>query len=130
VVCGEGTLDEISICGPTKISHLKDGEIRNFETRPEDFGLKTAKLEEIRGGNAEDNAQIIREVLDGQRGAKRDIVLLNASAAFVASGVDQSFEGGIERARDTIDSGRAKAKLEALISFTQTCGYFVREELS
>jgi len=58
---------------------------------------------------------------------KRDIVLLNASAAFVASGVDQSFEGGIERAKDAIDSGRAKTKLEALVSFTRNCDYFVRE---
>jgi anthranilate phosphoribosyltransferase len=127
VVCGEGTLDEISICGPTKISHLKDGEIRNFEMSPEDFGLETAKLEDIRGGDAEENAQIIREVLNGQKGPKRNIVLLNASAAFVASGVDQSFEGGIERAKDAIDSGRAKTKLEALVSFTRNCDYFVRE---
>jgi len=68
--------------------------------------------------------------LNAQRDPKRDMVLLNASAAFVAAGLDQSFETGIERAKDAIDSGRAKEKLEALISFTQTCGYFVKEELS
>jgi anthranilate phosphoribosyltransferase len=129
VVCGEGTLDEISICGPTKMSHLKDSEIRSFEVAPDDFGLQTANPEDIKGGNAEDNAQIIRDVLSGQRNPKRDMVLLNASAAFVAAGLDHSFEAGIERAKDAIDSGRAKQKLEALISFTQTCGYFVREGL-
>ena len=130
VVCGEGTLDEISICGPTMMSHLKDGDITSFEMAPEDFGMERAKPEDIRGGDAESNAQIIRDVLDGQRGPKRDMVLLNASAAFVAAGVDQSFEGGIERAKDAIDSGGAKAKLETLISFTQGCDYFVRGRLA
>jgi anthranilate phosphoribosyltransferase len=128
VVCGEGTLDEISICGPTRVSHLKDGEVISFEMTPEEFGLERATLEDIKGGDAENNARIIREILDGQRGPKRDMVLLNASAAFVASGIDQSFEGGIKRAKETIDSGRAKTKLVALIAFTQACDYFVREE--
>jgi anthranilate phosphoribosyltransferase len=129
VVCGEGTFDEISICGPTRVCHLKDGEIGSFEITPEDFGLERAEPEDIKGGNAENNAHIIREILKGQEGPKRNMVLLNASAAFVAAGVDQAFDAGIERAKDVIDSGRAKEKLEALISFTQTCGYFVREEL-
>jgi anthranilate phosphoribosyltransferase len=128
VVCGEGTLDEISICGPTKVCHLKNGETDNFEMTPEEFGLQRAKPEEIRGGNAERNAQIIREILEGKKGPKCDVVLLNASAAFVAVGVDQTFNEGIERAKEAIDSGNAKAKLEALISFTQNCDYFVREK--
>jgi anthranilate phosphoribosyltransferase len=127
VVCGEGTLDEISICGPTKVCHLKNGETENFEVTPEKFGLKRASLEDIRGGNAVTNAQIITEILEGMRGPKRDMVLLNASAAFVAAGVDQGFDQGIERAKEAIDSGNAKGKLEALISFTQECDYFLRE---
>jgi anthranilate phosphoribosyltransferase len=130
VVCGEGTLDEISICGPTKVCHLKNGGTDSFEITPEEFGLERANLEDIRGGNAERNAQIIREILDRKRGPKRDMVLLNASAAFVAAGVDRSFEEGIERAKEAIDSGSAKGKLEALISFTQNCDYFLRERLS
>lgn len=128
VVYGEGSFDEISICGPTRISHLKDGEINTFSITPEEYGLKRATPEEIRGGDAERNAQIIREILDGQRGPRRDMVLLNAGAAFVAAGLDQHLEQGIERARDVIDSGRAKEKLDALISFTQDCGYFLRRD--
>ena len=128
VVCGENTLDEISICGPTRISHLRDGEIRNFEIAPEEFGLERANPEDIRGGNAEQNAQIITKILDGRRGPKRDLVLLNASAAFKAAGMVENFEEGIQKAREAIDAGCAKAKLEALVSFTQDCDYFVREE--
>lgn len=129
VVFGEGTFDEISICGPTRISHLKDGKINTFYITPEEYGFKRAKPDEIRGGNATKNARIIREILEGQRGPKRDIVLLNAGAAFVAAGFDRDFKEGIERARDAIDSGRAKEKLDALVSFTQKCTYFVRKEL-
>jgi anthranilate phosphoribosyltransferase len=128
VVCGEGTFDEISICGPTRVSHLKDGEINTFNITPEAYGLEKADPEDIKGGDAKENAQIIRDILDGQVGPKRDMVLLNAGAAFVSAGVDNSFEQGIERARDAIDSGRAKEKLDALVSFTQNCGYFVRKE--
>jgi len=127
VVCGEGTFDEISICGPTRVSHLKDGEISTFDITPEEYGFEKAKPEEIRGGDAKENAQIIRDILKGQRGPKRDMVLLNAGAAFVAAGFDLNLEQGIERARYAIDSGRAKEKLQSLVSFTQQCGYFVRE---
>lgn len=126
VVCGQGTLDEISICGPTRVSQLKDGAINSLDLTPEEFGLRRAKSEDISGGNAKENAQTIRDILEGRRGPKRDMVLLNASAAFIAAGVDQSFERGIERAMDAIDSGRAKAKLDDLVSFTQDCNYFLR----
>jgi anthranilate phosphoribosyltransferase len=127
VVCGEGTFDEISICGPTKVSHLKDGAIRTFEMTPEEYGLKSAKPDEITGGSAEMNAQIIREILDGKEGPRRDMVLLNAGAAFVAAGLEGNFEGGIKRAGEAIDSGQAKDKLQALISFTQDCRFMFRE---
>ena len=129
VVCGEGTFDEISICGPTRISHLKDGKINTFNITPEEYGFKRADPEDISGGNAQENARIIREILDGQRGPKRDMVLLNAAAAFMAAGLDGSFKEGIERAKESIDSGSAREKLDALISFTQKCTYFVRKEL-
>jgi len=127
VVCGENTFDEISICGPTRISHLKDEEISSFDITPEEYGFERATPEEIKGGNAKENAQIIRDILERQRGPKRDMVLLNAGAAFLAAGLDQNLEQGIERARDAIDSGRAKEKLQSLVSFTQQCSYFVRE---
>jgi anthranilate phosphoribosyltransferase len=130
VVCGEGTFDEISICGPTRISHLKDGEVMTFELTPEEYGFKRAAPESIRGGHARQNARIIRNILDGEKGPKRDMVLLNAAAAFVAAGLDSTIKDGIARAQDALDSGRARAKLDDLISFTQHCSCYVREELS
>ena len=129
VVCGKGTFDEISICGPTRVSHLKDGEVRTFDITPEEYGFKRATPDAIVGGNARENAQIIRSILDGKKGAKRDMVLLNAGAAFVAAGLDGDFKEGIERARDSIDSGRAREKLNSLVNFTQQCRAFVRKEL-
>ncbi len=129
VVCGEGTLDEISICGPTRISHLKNGEVRTFDLTPEEVGLKRTSPEAIKGGNAIENAEMIRQVLDGQKGARRDIVLLNAGAAFVVAGLDRDFEEGIERAKNSIDSGQAKEKLKQLVAFTQECRPFIRSEL-
>jgi anthranilate phosphoribosyltransferase len=129
VVCGEGTLDEISICGPTRISHLKKGEVRTFDLTPEEVGLRRTSPEAIKGGNAIENAEMIRQILDGQKGARRDIVLLNAGAAFVVAGLDRDFKEGIERAKDSIDSGQAKEKLKQLVAFTQQCRPFVRSEL-
>jgi anthranilate phosphoribosyltransferase len=121
VVCGKGTFDEISICGPTRVSHLNEGQVNTYDMTPEAYGLKRAKPEDIRGGDAQENARIIRELLDGQKGPKRDMVLLNAAAAFVAAGLDPDLKEGIVRAEDSIDSGRAKEKLESMIAFTQTC---------
>jgi len=128
VVWGEGTFDEISICGPTRISHLRDGKVRTFTMTPEDYGLKRADPETVRGGNARQNARIIRHILDGEKGPKRDMVLLNAAAAFVAAGLEDDLMGGIERARESIDSGRAREKLESLINFSQHCRKYSREE--
>lgn len=123
VVCGDGTFDEISICGPTTISHLKGGGISTFRMLPEDFGMKTAALEDIRGGAAGRNAEIVREVLGGERSPRRDIVLLNAGAAIVAAGRASDFRDGIRLAAESIDSGRAIGKLEQLVSFTRSCGF-------
>ncbi|RLB40859.1 MAG: anthranilate phosphoribosyltransferase [Deltaproteobacteria bacterium] len=128
VVFGQSTLDEISICGPTIISHLTKGCVSTFEIEPEQFGLQRAQPESIRGGNAEQNARIIRNVLEGERGPRRDVVLLNAAAAFMAAGLDNDFNSGLERARESIDSGRARDKLQSVISFTQQCGHFSRWE--
>ncbi|MGD8520801.1 MAG: anthranilate phosphoribosyltransferase [Desulfobacterales bacterium] len=128
VVCGEGTFDEISICGPTKVSHLKENNVRTFQMTPEEYGFKRAALEEIVGGNAEENATIVRDILDGEKGPKRDMVLLNASAAFVAAGRCDNFKEGIEIAMEVIDSNSARKKLDKLVDFTQQCGTVVRKE--
>ena len=129
VVCGEATFDEISICGITRVSQLKDGTIKTFEMTPEAHGLKRAAREAIKGGNAQANAEIIRTVLDGEKGPRRDVVLLNAAAAFAAAGLDDSFKDGIERAKESIDSGRAKGKLDSLIEYTRQIEFFVRRAI-
>ena len=121
VVCGEGTFDEVSICGPTRVSHLKDKEVKTFRMTPEDYGFKRASLKDIRGGDAKENADIVRAILKGEKGPKRDMVLLNAAAAFVVSGLSKDFKEGITQAEEVIDSGRALEKLDKLVMFTQAC---------
>jgi len=116
VVYGEGSYDEISIAGPTRISQLKDGKVRTYNIAPEDFGLKRAGLAEIKGGDVFENARIVRAVLAGEGGAREDMVALNAAAAFIAAGLSPDFPRGLELARQTMRSGKALAKLEALIA--------------
>jgi anthranilate phosphoribosyltransferase len=118
VVHGMDTLDEITITGETKISELKNKNVRTFYIKPQDFGMKKAKLEDLKGGSVEENAQIVRAVLGGEKGPRQDVVALNASAAFVAGGRARDFNEGIEMAIDSIESGKAKEKLEELIEFT------------
>lgn len=117
VVCGEGRFDEISICGTSKVSHLRDGDVTTFEMTPEEYGFKRATPDAINGGDASENARIILDILEGEHGPKRDIVLLNAGAAFVVAGLDNDLKAGIERAKDAVDSGKAKDKLDSLINF-------------
>ncbi len=120
VVCGEGTFDEISITSPTRVSHLKNGDVRTFDITPEDFGFTRASIDSIKGGAAQENADIIRKILGGEKGPKRDMVLLNAGAAFAAAGLSPDIAAGIQRAKESIDSGKAKEKLNELILFTQS----------
>jgi anthranilate phosphoribosyltransferase len=129
VVCGEETFDEISICGLTRVSELKDGKIKTFEMTPEEHGFKRAAPETIRGGDAQANAVIVQKILNGEIGPQRDVVMLNAAAAFVAAGLDDSFKAGIARAKESIDSGTARGKLDALIDFTRQCESFVRQAI-
>jgi anthranilate phosphoribosyltransferase len=121
VVCGEETFDEISITSATTISHLKDGEVRTFKITPEDYGFTRAGAEAIKGGGAQENADIIRKILKGEKGPKRDMVLLNGGAAFAAAGLTPDIAGGIKLAIASIDSGRAREKLDGLIAFTNSC---------
>ena len=129
VVYGEGTIDEISICGPTFVSRLKNGEIESFVIEPENYGMKRVDRESIKGGNARKNARIINDVLDGETGPKRDVVVLNTAAAFVAAGIDVDLHDGIKRACEIIDSGKARKKLDELVEFSSRCKPFVRKEL-
>ncbi|NLA75862.1 MAG: anthranilate phosphoribosyltransferase [Deltaproteobacteria bacterium] len=120
VVCGVGGLDEISISGFTKVSRVSNRTVSTFDITPEEFGIPRVSLKEIKGGDAAQNAQIIKDIFDGKRGAKRDMVLINASAAFVAAGYARDFKEGILLGEKVIDSGRAKEKLAELIRFTSS----------
>ena len=121
VVCGEGTYDEISICSSTRISHLKEGEVTSYNISPEEYNFERATPESIKGGDAKQNSNIIIEILAGKKGPKRDMVLLNAAAAFVAAGLAHDFKSGIGKAEESIDSGRARKKLDKLVQFTRSC---------
>nr|CBX28536.1 Anthranilate phosphoribosyltransferase [uncultured Desulfobacterium sp.] len=122
VVHGHDGLDEISICAPTRTSELKDGLIRTYDIDPEEFFGKTAKADDLIGGSPADNAQITKDILNGEKGPKRDIILINASAALVAAGKALNLKEGIKLAQTSIDSGAAKSKLESLVQFTQENG--------
>lgn len=119
VVHGYDGLDEISVCAPTRICELKDDLIRTYDITPEQFFEKRADPEQLAGGDPEVNANITRRILEGEKGARRDIVVLNASAALVAAGVAADFKEGIRAAKASIDKGAAAAKLEELISLTR-----------
>ena len=127
VVHGEDTLDEISITGPTKITEFKDEGITNYVITPEDVGMKRGRLAEIKGGTKERNADIILEILKGGGGARRNITVLNAAAAFMAAGKAEDFGKGIELASQSIDSGEAFNRLERLVEFTNTDQRFLRK---
>ncbi len=122
VVNGYGGLDELTVTGPNRISHLReDGKIEHLDIDPTELGFHMASLNDLKGDDAATNAAILRGVLDGgERGAKRDVVLLNAGAAIMAAGKVQSIADGIELARDSIDRGRALEKLDNLIAFSQS----------
>jgi anthranilate phosphoribosyltransferase len=118
VVHGLDGLDEITITGKTRVAEARDGTVRSYEIEPEEFGMKRARLEEISGGNAEENAEIIRAVLSGEKSPRRDVVLLNAAAALAAAGKANHITQAVPLAAKAIDSGAAAAKLDALIRFS------------
>jgi anthranilate phosphoribosyltransferase len=114
VVHGEGGLDEVSVSGETRVAEVKNGKVRRYTLTPEDFGVMRAPLAALRGGTPEVNAEIIRRILSGEPGPRRDIVIINAAAALVAAGVARDFREGAELATKAIDSKVAEAKLAAL----------------
>jgi anthranilate phosphoribosyltransferase len=118
VVHGSDGLDEITITAPTRIAEVRDGNVRSYEVTPEEFGMRRARLEDIAGGDAVENARIIREILRGERSPRRDVVLLNAAAALVAAAKADHLAEAVSLATQAIDSGAAAGKLAALIRFT------------
>ena len=122
VVHGLDGLDEITITGPTRVAEVREGSVRTYEVTPEEFGVKRASLEEISGGDAKQNAAIVRQVLSGEKSPRRDVVLLNAATALTAAGLTQHPADAILLASKSIDSGNALNKLEQLIRFSNTTG--------
>jgi anthranilate phosphoribosyltransferase len=119
VVHGRDGLDEITISGPTKVAEVRDGQLRVYEIAPEDFGLPRAGLETLAGGDAQENAAIIRAILEGERSSRRDVVLLNAAAALVAAGHADRIADAIPLAAYAIDSGHARQRLQLLADFAR-----------
>lgn len=114
-----GGLDEVTVSGVTTVCELRDRKLIKYEINPEDYGIKIAPKSEIVGGSPEDNAKITLDILTGkEKGAKRDIVLLNAGCAIYCTGAAASIEDGIKMARKSIDSGMAYAKFEKMREFT------------
>ncbi|MBM4136815.1 MAG: anthranilate phosphoribosyltransferase [Nitrospira sp.] len=120
VIHGNDGLDEISISENTRVSRFKDGTIKNFFIRPEDFGVMRDRIEHIRGGNKEENAAITMSILNGGKGPRRDIVLMNSAAALIVAGKAGDFKTGMSMAEDAIDSGKALKKLETVIKVTNS----------
>jgi len=119
VVHGESGMDEIAINGRTLVYELKGGEIESYYISTEDFGLPEASPDSIKGGTAAENAAILRSILSGATGPRRDVVLMNAAAVLLAGERAENLKQGFKLAKEVIDSGRAMAKLEQLIAFSQ-----------
>jgi anthranilate phosphoribosyltransferase len=117
VVHGEDGLDELTTTGPSMIYRLLDGEITLAEFTPEDFSVPRARLEDLLGGDVEENAAITRGILAGDQGPKRDIALVNAAPAIVAAGLAHGFLPAVRLAADSVDSGRAAAVLDRAVAF-------------
>ena len=119
VVAGRDGIDEITTTGPTQVSETDGAAVSTREVVPEDFGLPRATAEALRGGDPETNARLLRLVLTGERGPRRDLVLANASAALVVAGKAADFRQGVAQAAEVLDSGAANRILDALVAFTR-----------
>lgn len=121
VVASNDGLDELSLGAPSYVSSLSDGEITSYELDPQALGFKKASLDEIRGGEAKENAEITRAILDGSlKGPKREIVILNTAASLIVEGKARDFQEGIEMANEAIDSKKAIASLEKIIKVSKS----------
>ncbi len=118
VVHGQDGMDEVTLTGPTSVGEIREGELKFYQVRPEDFGFDRCTLEQLQGGNAARNAEIVHSILSGEKSPARDIVLLNSGFAIVAAGIADHMREGVACAEEVIDSGKALEKLEGLIRLT------------
>jgi anthranilate phosphoribosyltransferase len=122
VVHGHDGLDEISVCAPTRVSQLENDVVRTYDIYPEKFFGRLAEPDQMTGGDPGENAAITRNILTGEKGPRRDVVLLNTAAALVACQKAPDLQAGIGLAQQAIDSGAAMAKLDALVAYTRENG--------
>ncbi|MDY6861410.1 MAG: anthranilate phosphoribosyltransferase [Thermodesulfobacteriota bacterium] len=120
IINGHPGMDEISITGPTRVSHLKDGRVKNYTIDPGEFGYSLRQRERLGGGDVDRNREIAVSILEGKKGFEREIVEINAAAAVLVGGGAQSLREGIMAARNSIDQGRAKKKLDDLVVFSNS----------
>ena len=119
IVAGTDGMDEISTCAPTKVAELKDGKITEYILNPQDIGFSMAMKEDLMGGDIARNAEILREIFDGAKGPKRDIVALNAGAALYVAGLAKNLKEGSQLAMKALESGAAKKTLQDWVAFTR-----------
>ncbi|MFC1901071.1 anthranilate phosphoribosyltransferase [Chloroflexota bacterium] len=119
VVHGEDGLDEITLTGKSQVCELKDGKVHTYTIEPGDFGLVKASPDDLKGGDANENAALLKDILSGKKGPQRDIVVMNAAAALVAANKVESIEEGVKQAIDSIDKGQAMDKLKQLVELSQ-----------
>lgn len=118
VVYGQDKLDEISLSDATSVCEFSDGTYKSYEMCPEDFGFRRCEKADLKGGSPVENAEIVRGILNGEKGPRRDVVLMNAGAALYVAGKAESLENGVGLAAELIDSGAALRKLEAFVKAT------------
>jgi anthranilate phosphoribosyltransferase len=119
VFYGEDGLDELTTTGPSFIYRLRNGEVTTAEFTPEDFGVRRAAIDDLKGGTAAENVDILLGILDGVPGPKRDIAVVNAAPAIVVAGLADGFVEAVDLARESIDSGGARAVVDRSIAFTR-----------
>jgi anthranilate phosphoribosyltransferase len=120
LVHGEDGLDEITITGKTQVCELKDGSITSYSITPEDLGLSRARLSDLRGGTASENAARLHSILAGTPGPQRDVVLMNSAAVLLVGDSVETLQQGVALSEEIVDSGQALAKLEQLVEFGQS----------
>lgn len=118
VVCGCDGMDEITVTGKTYVNEIKDGEIIEYEIDPRDYGIEYAKPEDIKGGDGKENAEIARRIFEGEKGPKRDIVVLNSAAGIYIGGKADTYAEAVEIAKKMIDEGHVMDKVNELVEFT------------
>jgi len=122
VVHGHDGMDEITVCNRTRVSELNDGLIKSFDLDPMEYFGEYADPKTLKGGDKRENAAITKSILKGEKGPRRDIVLINSGAALMIAGMADTLSDGMAKAEKALDSGDAKAKLEELVEFTRENG--------